>query len=169
MLRIEPRWRSIIDPLDVMQVTYIEAFLRIRSFDPARGVPFAVWLRVIAENNLRDAIRGLSRQKRPPPMTQMQPTNYEDSLLGLHNLIAANGSTPSGKLRRDETCQMIERAVSALPESYRQVVRSYDLEGRSIEEVTRKMGRSSGAIYMMRARAHQRLREMLGSESRFFG
>ena len=63
-LRIDPAWRAYLDPADVMQVTYIEAFRHIRAFDPQRADRFESWLRQMAENNLRDAIRGLSRQKR---------------------------------------------------------------------------------------------------------
>src|SRR5262245_41502910 len=52
-LQISSVWRSALEPADVMQVTYLEAFLQIRRFDPARGASFEAWLRRIAENNLR--------------------------------------------------------------------------------------------------------------------
>ena len=48
------------------------------------------------------------------------------------------------------------------------MIRLYDLEGRPIAEVAAEMGRSSGAVHMLRARAHDRLRELLGPESAFF-
>ena len=169
LLRIDPAWRSTLDPLDVMQVTYMEAFLRIRSFDPKRGVPFVAWLRAIAENNLRDAIRGLTRQKRPPPRAQLRANDHSESLVGLYNLLAAKSASPSAKIRRTELCRIVETAIAALPDRYAQVVRWYDIDGDSIEEVMQKSGRSSGAVYMLRARAHQRLRELLGTESQFFG
>lgn len=62
----------------------------------------------------------------------------------------------------------LERMLSRLPADYERVIRMYDLEGRGIEEVASELGRSSGAIYMLRARAHERLAGLLGSESRFF-
>jgi len=33
-LNISEQWRSVLDPDDVMQVTYVEAFLRIDHFTP---------------------------------------------------------------------------------------------------------------------------------------
>ena len=48
------------------------------------------------------------------------------------------------------------------------VVRLYDIEGRSGPEVATTMGRSRGAVVMLRARAHDRLAELLGSGSKFF-
>lgn len=167
-LQIGAVWQALIEPADVMQVTYLEAFLRIRSFDPARGTSFAGWLRVIAENNLRDAIRGLSRQKEPPPRARLRAINHEESLVGLYDMLATASTTPSARLRREELCGMVEQAVAALPERYAQVVRLYDLEAQPIEEVARRLGRSPGAVYMLRARAHERLSEMLGGSSEIF-
>jgi RNA polymerase sigma-70 factor (ECF subfamily) len=164
-LRINPVWRAALETADVMQVTYLEAFLRIATFDPARGTPFGAWLRRIAENNLRDAIRGLERQKQPQPRDRVYPARSEDSLIGLYNLLGADSSTPSREVRRDEAVRRLEAAIAGLPERYRQVIRLYDLEERSIEEVANRTGRSPGAVHMMRARAHDRLREQLGAAS----
>jgi hypothetical protein len=44
----------------------------------------------------------------------------------------------------------------------------YDLEDRAIDDVTKALGRTRGAVHMLRARAHERLRELLGAESIFF-
>ena len=169
MLKIDPIWQSMIEPSDVMQVTYTEAFLRISTFDPQRGTPFASWLKAIAENNLRDAVRGLSRKKQPPPRARVQPAGYEDSLVGLYNMLAAGSGTPSAKVRNQELIRAVEQAIAELPERYSQVVRLYDIEGRTIDEVMKATSRSSGAVYMLRARAHQRLAELLGSASALFG
>src|SRR5687767_13718056 len=65
--RIARAHRPIFDADDVMQITCLEAFLHIREFVPARPGSFAAWLRRLAENNLRDTVRELQRDKRPPP------------------------------------------------------------------------------------------------------
>ena len=59
-------------------------------------------------------------------------------------------------------------ALGSLPGDYEKVVRMYDLEGRPIGEVAAELGRSEGAVYMLRARAHDRLREQMGPASKFF-
>lgn len=162
-LRIGENWRAVLDPADVMQITYLEAFMQIRSFDPERGTTFRSWLQRIAENNLRDAVRGLERAKRPNPRHRLRAATHEDSLAGLFEELEATSSTPSRNLGQREACRMLEAAIAALPETYADVIRMYDLESRPIEEVAGNLGRSPGAIHMLRARAHDRLREHLGS------
>lgn len=168
-LQIGDVYRSMIDAADVMQVTYLEAFLRISAFDRARPDSFEPWLRQIAQNNLRDAIRGLERLKQPPPRNRVVAANHEDSLVGLFDLLGDGASaTPSRNVRRGEMCSYLERAIESLPERYAQVIRLYDLEGRPMAEVAEAVGKSPGAIHMMRARAHDRLREEMGAASQFF-
>ena len=66
-LQIHRRWRGLLDASDVMQVTYLEAFLAIRTFQPEGERQFVAWLRRLADHNLQDAIRALSRRKRSAP------------------------------------------------------------------------------------------------------
>lgn len=167
-LDIPTKWRGVLDAADVMQVTYLEAFLHITRCDPTRGEPFARWLARIAENNLLDAIRALGRQKRPQPERRVTPRATQESMVELVALLGATTTTPSREFAADEACQRLAAAVEVLPDSYRLAVRMYDLEGRSIEDVADALGKSPGAVHMLRARAHDRLREMLGSASEIF-
>jgi RNA polymerase sigma-70 factor (subfamily 1) len=168
--RIGQAWRSVLDEDDVMQVTYLEAFLRIRSFRPRgeAGASFQAWLAQVAENNLRDAVRGLERAKRPDPRRRVTGGVSQESYVSLVEMLGMTSTTPSRQAAGHEAADAIEAALAQLPADYRTVIRMYDLEGRDIEEVGRALKRSSGAVYMLRARAHDRLREVLGSASKFF-
>ncbi len=161
-LQVGSAWRSMLDPADVMQVTYLEAFLQVGSFDPDRGESFEAWLRKIAQNNLRDAIRGLQRKKRPQPENRVLPTPEEDSIAGLYELLGVTTTTPSRYAARAEILQHLSSALEVLPSDYAQALRLYDFEGLPIAEVADRMNRSPGAVHMLRARALDRLREMLG-------
>ena len=167
-LSIAREWRSVLEPADVMQVTYFEAFLQVSRYDPDRSEPFQAWLRRIAENNLRDAIRGLQRQKRPQPSDRIELPSDGDSSSELFELLGITTTTPSRFAARDERSGLLNAALKSLPEDYGQVVRLYDLEALPITEVAKRMGRSAGAVHMLRARAHDRLREVLGSKSAWF-
>jgi RNA polymerase sigma-70 factor (ECF subfamily) len=158
---IEPQWRSALDADDILQVTYLEAFLRIGSFVYSGRGSLLAWLRRIADNNLRDALKGLSRQKRPPPARQTNPVG-DNSTVELFELLGVTTTSPSRVLASAEMKTALAGALAALPEDYARVVRLYDLEGRSIAETAEACGRSSGAVHMLRARAHTRLRELLG-------
>lgn len=161
-----------------MQVTYLEAFLGIERFSPVRGAGpaggFPAWLTRIAENNLRDAIKGLRRSKRPPRDRQISEGQGDDSYVSLLAMLSSSpsdprsASTPSRAAVRAEAEQILETSIKSLPPDYERVVRLYDLERLEIAEVARLMEKSLGSIYMLRARALARLRGLLPSESKFF-
>ncbi|HEY3244916.1 MAG TPA: RNA polymerase sigma factor [Phycisphaerae bacterium] len=163
-LQIGARWHGLIEPGDVMQVSYIEAFLRIASFDVERADAFPAWLRRIAQNNLRDAIRALERPG--DELQRIRVTVQDESYVALFDLLTSSHSTPSAQVRDLEACDLVHAALDRLPDDYARAVRLYDLEGRPIAEVAKSLGRSAGAVHMLRLRAHDRLRELLGSASR---
>jgi RNA polymerase sigma-70 factor (ECF subfamily) len=165
-LKISPKWRGVVDADDVMQVTYLEAFLRILDFQPTGPGAFRGWLRRIAENNLRDAIKGLERQKRPQNRVDGPPG--AESYVALVDQLAGTTTTPSRRAAAHEVQEIVEAALKDLPPDYEKVLRLYELEGHPGREVAAAMGRSAGAVKMLLARARDRLRELLGSRSKFF-
>lgn len=167
-LSISPVWRAALDPADVMQVTYLEAFLRIRQLNGRTADAFVAWLTQLAKNNLRDAIKELERQKRPDPRRQVVEDPAEDSYVALLDVVGCSTRTASRDAARHEAHDLLKSALARLTDTYREVVRLYDLEGKSVAKVAAAMGRSAGAVFMLRARAHDRLRELMGSESKFF-
>ena len=163
-LSISSKWGGMLDAADVMQVTYLEAFIQIRGFDVARAEAFPQWLKRIAENNLRDAIRSLEAKKNPPPHLKLNAESG-DSSLALFDVLTSGGGTPSLIVRQDEARTRLRRALSCLPSDYARAVQYYDLDGKPVDEVARILERSTGAVFMLRQRAHDRLRVLLGSPS----
>lgn len=161
-------WQALIDADDVMQVTYIEAFLQIGALQARDAAGFLGWLRRIAQNNLRDAIKELERKKRPSPARQLHAAADDDSAAALIELLGAESATPSRQVAAGEARGMLREALDCLPPDYAKGVRLYDLENRDIGEVASALGRSPGAVHMLRARAHDHLRELLGTPTRFF-
>ncbi len=164
-LRIGARWQGRVDAADVMQVTYLEAFLRIATFDPQRADSFPAWLRRIADHNLLDAIRELEAEQDRSAPRRVAAFGTNESYVALLDVLSASGGTPSQSIRRDEAGSLLAEAIERLPADYATAVRLYDLEGRPIDEVAVAMRRSPGAVHMLRLRAHERLRELLGPES----
>lgn len=166
-LQINSRWRSVLEPNDVMQVTYFEAFEQINRFT-GTATSFPRWLKRIADNNLRDAIQYLDRAKRPPPERRVVSSETGDGVAMLYELIEEGGVSPSKQAGRREIRKVLDAEIDRLPDDYQRVIRRLFLEGKSAVEVAQEMGRTSGAIHLLRIRAVKRLGEMLGSGSRFF-
>lgn len=165
---IGPQYRSAFDLADVLQVTYLEAFLTIRRFSPNGPGSFLSWLTTIAENNVADAIRGLNRGKRPPPGRQVASSLADDSYVMLLTSMANRASTPSRHFSKQEAATILNEAIEKLPPVYRTVIRLCDLKGLPAGEAAAAMERSTPAVYMLHARAHDHLLELLGSGSGFF-
>ncbi|MDX2148789.1 MAG: RNA polymerase sigma factor [Planctomycetota bacterium] len=167
--RIGQQWRAMIAPEDVMQVTYLEAFLRIERVQAKDVAQFIAWLTKVADNNLRDAIRVLEADKRPQPNRRLASSRRQhDSSIGLLEMLAVASQTPSRVVATDEALKFLHRALDQLPPDYARVVREYDLENRPVEEVAANLQRSPGAVYMLRARAHECLQELMGNPGQFF-
>ncbi len=162
-------YRSLLDAEDVLQITYIEAMLYLDRFDDhADERAFAAWLLRIAEHNLTDAIRGLEAAKRPSPTQRVRKRTIHESYDSLIVCLGATRTTPSRIAGTCEAIEHLERAIASLPPDYAEAVRAVDIEQRPVRVVAESMGRSCGAIYMLRSRAHDALRESLGSASQLF-
>ena len=169
--RIGAHHRSSIDEDDVMQVTYLEAVTRLASFRGGGSSGFLAWLSRLAENNLVDAIRMIEAEKRPNPKKRVRPNRDSpdtDSMVALIELVGVTSSAPSDGAAHDEVKRALDAVLARMPPDYAQVILMYDLQGQPASAVAVEMGRSEGAIYMLRARAHDRLRDELPSESKFF-
>ncbi|MBK8268425.1 MAG: sigma-70 family RNA polymerase sigma factor [Planctomycetes bacterium] len=165
-LEINPKWQSVLEPSDIMQVTYFEAFLQISNFK-GDGRSFPGWLRRIAENNLRDAIQSLERDKRPQPSNRISAPENENDFAWLYDLITGGMATPSWHAMDKELRQLLEAEIDALPRDWGNVVRWVFFDGLGVVEVAAKLGKTPGAVHLMRIRAVGRLRQQLGSDSKF--
>ncbi|TWT45159.1 ECF RNA polymerase sigma factor SigW [Phycisphaerae bacterium RAS1] len=165
--RISPVWQNVLDVDDILQVTFMEAFLRIGQFVPGKDSSFVAWLTRIAENNLKDAVKELSRVKRPPPDRRVGDAAGNDSFASFLDQLAQTSATPSRVVRWQEARGVLEQALGRLPSDYETVIRGYDLEQKTAAELAAQLQRSEGAVFMLRARAHDRLRDLLNEQQLF--
>ena len=162
-LSIQPLWKRSLDVEDILQVSYLEAFLRIGSLRDPTPTGFRAWMRRLTENNLRDAIRALERDKRPEARRRLTHGAQGESARTLLLAMAGDHPTAGSVAASHEQIRGMLRAVSQLPASYRQVIEQVDLAERSVADVSQEMNRSPGAVHLLRSRAHDRLRELLGA------
>jgi len=161
-------YRSAFDEEDVLQVTYLEAVLRLHQFRGSTIEAFLAWLTSVAHNNLRDAIKGLECDKRPAPRRRLANPLDEDGYSTVMDKLPASEPTPSRWAGRAEAKALIEAGLGRLPRDYERAIRLYDLDGQTIKDVAATMGRSPGAVHMLRQRGYDLLAELLGPAGNFF-
>jgi RNA polymerase sigma factor (sigma-70 family) len=162
---IPGRWADQINMDDLLQQTYLDAFLSIRRFSESTRDAFVAWLCTIAKRNLLDAVRALEADKRGGSRRTVSLDAADDRLEPLLDQVTAVSLTPSRFAARNEAVARLREAVAALPAPHRDVVVFYDLDGQSMPDVAARIGRTVGTAYMLRARALGWLAEMLGGTS----
>ena len=163
---ISPQLRALLSTDDVMQQAYTDAFLSIQDFTYAGSESFTRWLTTLARRNGVDAIRALRAAKRGGRHERVQ--THEESVASLLDIVTGVSATPSRFVAGNEARSALEAAIHQLPDVYAKVVRRLDLEGADVSDVASELNRSQGAVYMLRARAHDRLKGILGSASQFW-
>lgn len=166
--QIPAKWRSVLSEDDVLQQTFTDAFLDIANFNPNGEGSLGAWLCRLARCNLYDALRMLEARKRGGGRKRVELDRSGTSMLDLLYTLTWSGNSPSGCAAGKEVESLLAEAMKQLPPNYQTVVRLFDLEGVEVEEIARQLQRSPGAVYMLRIRAHDRLRALLGASGAFF-
>jgi RNA polymerase sigma factor (sigma-70 family) len=123
---ISRQWRSYLDVEDVIQVSITEVYLRIGQFVGERFEGFQAWFNLIAQNNLRTAIRGLKSAKRPQPSKRIHSFDYaQTSHADVLAAICVATKTPSQRVAEEEARMLLDDALARLPASYATAIRRY--------------------------------------------
>jgi RNA polymerase sigma-70 factor (ECF subfamily) len=165
-LRLDPRLWARVDPSDVLQETLAEADQKLADYARRRPLPFYPWLRRLAWERLVQVHRRHVRARKRS-VTQEEnrgPALPDESALELADRLAARGSSPSTRLRRDELCGQLRRALAQLEDADREVLALRYLEDLSTKEVAAVLGVTEAAVKMRQLRALRRLRDLLGDD-----
>ncbi|MCG8407808.1 MAG: RNA polymerase sigma factor [Phycisphaerales bacterium] len=171
--RLRPRMpadlRSTLDVDDLLQEIYSDIFRNIERFEPRGEDSFDRWVATIALRRLRAEIRRHRAAKRGGRCTPVRHagTVADESTVTLLNLIEASDRSPSRTAAGSEAVAAVEAAMGLLPENYRAAVRLVYLEGSTVAEAARALGRSERAIHNLCHKAKEKLRNMLGPQSRY--
>lgn len=166
--RIPARLQSEVDAEDIVQSALVPAYREIGRFEYRGPGSFQRWLATIALRKLRDAIR-LRRAARRGGGERFVGAGaaVDESMIALLDGVSARGRSPSRSLARHEAIEAIRQAMDALPEDYRRALWLVSIEAHSVSEAAAAMGRTERAIHNLCHKARERLRELLGSFSRF--
>jgi RNA polymerase sigma-70 factor (ECF subfamily) len=159
-IQVDPGPRHRIDPSDIVQQTLLEAHAKADQFQGDESA-LAAWLRQALVNNLRDAWRALRRDKRDLRREQALPEAVEQSSARLEGMLAAPPSSPSQRAVRNEDLLRLADALTRLPEAQREAIVLHHLQGCTLSETARSIGKTDAAVAGLLHRGLRKLREIM--------
>lgn len=166
--RMDPRMYGRVAPEDVLQEAFIDAEKRLDSFDAENFSGF-IWLRLIVGQTLINIHRrNLLSQKRDAGRERAQ-LQHQSSVSGaqLAFQIAANHTSPSEAIIRNEQVGMLGESLESISEADREILTLRHFEGLSNKEIAELLGINPKNASVRYMRALKRLRVCLEANKDF--
>jgi RNA polymerase sigma-70 factor (ECF subfamily) len=145
--------RDTEESRDAAQEAFARAYAALDTYDPAQ--PFAPWLLRIARNHCLDVLR---RRLPEAQRLELDADPDEGAPRELADPAAARGDDV---IERRELAITLERAVSALPPNYREVVHLFHVEHLSYKEIAATLDVPIGTVMTWLHRARSKLKDAL--------
>jgi RNA polymerase sigma-70 factor (ECF subfamily) len=164
--RLDQRLQGRIDPSDVLQDAYIEAWQDLGMYLRQPAMPFFLWLRGIAGNKLREIHRHhLGTQMRDP---RREVSIYDGALPETTTTAIAAGllgdlTRASEEAIRLEIKYRLQDALNTMDPLDREVLALRHFEQLSPAETAQVLGIKEKAAGMRYVRALRRLKEILST------
>jgi RNA polymerase sigma-70 factor (ECF subfamily) len=160
-LHLDHRLRGKLDPSDVVQQTLLQAHQALGDFRGRGEAERRAWLRQILARNLAHAVRDLGRAKRDVSRERSLEAALDASSARLEAWLAAEQSSPSQQVARNEQLLLLAEALADLPEAQRDAVELHYWQGRSLAEIGQELGRTPAAVAGLLHRGLKQLRGRL--------
>lgn len=145
------------DAQDAAQEAFIKLYRNLPSF---RGESkFSVWLYRLTNNVCIDMLR-----KKGVPTVSLSADGDGGGALDIPD----GRFSPENELEKKQLRQAVERALSSLPEPYRQALVLRETAGRSYEEIAQILEIDLGTVKSRIFRARRRLCAILSEDGNFF-
>ncbi|MDB5392224.1 MAG: polymerase sigma-70 factor, Planctomycetaceae-specific subfamily 1 [Planctomycetaceae bacterium] len=167
-LRMDRALSQRIDASDIVQDVLLEASQRLVDYIKDARMPFHLWLRQLAKDQLIDTHRR-HRVAQRRSLDREQPlvrhANADHSSLDLAAQLQDQELTPAAAALRKEFQQRFYQALAELEEDDRELILMRHVEQLSNSDVAQSLGLSQPAAGMRHLRALRRLREILGDST----
>src|SRR5262245_28540477 len=151
--------RGQLGSSDLVQQTLLKAHRKRDQFRGHSEAEYRAWLRAILARLLADAARRCGPGQ--PGRVQSLERALNESSRRLERWLAADESSPSQGLMRQERLLELAEALGRLPEDQRTALELRYLQGLSVAETCRRMGRGTPSVANLLCRGLKALRERL--------
>ena len=142
---------------DLMQETFLNALKAIKNF---RGeADLKTWLFRIAINESRNRFRWWKRRKRESTISLDATIGTGETTLG--ETFSSSEKSPEENVLQREREAKLRRALSELPDIFRETIVLCDIEGLSYEEIASVLQINIGTVKSRIARGREELRKKL--------
>jgi RNA polymerase sigma-70 factor (ECF subfamily) len=160
-LQLPEQFRARLDASDVVQQTLLEAYRKRTQFRGQSEAEMASWLRRMLIHNLADVLRDAGRAKRDVALERSLEAALNESSARLQDCLASPQSSPSEQAIRNEELFQLAEALIQLPDLQREAVVLHHLQGYTLAETARQLGKSEAAVAGLLHRGLKRLQELL--------
>jgi RNA polymerase sigma-70 factor, ECF subfamily len=160
--RIEPKLRRKIDAPDVVQDTFVAAYIARKSM-PKSDDPDDIrrWLVTILKNKLTDIRRKFYGQKRDLLQENSVEIEMNQSAQGIEAMVAAVQTSPSGAAIRREHLMELAKAIRSLENDQREVIVEKYINNRTLAEISQDLGKTEKSVAGLLYRGMLSLKELL--------
>lgn len=169
--RALPNWLAEqMDAEDILQDVHVNVFRHTSEFRGTSLQSFQAWLRSIADNQLRDKLRGATRKKRQGDRRRVRYAERpgHSSLIEFVQLLSADGRNPRSEVAAHEAVHAVQVGIAHLPEDQRRAIELRYVEGKSVPETAEAMHKTPGAIRGLLHRAKIQLKDTLGRSTQWY-
>lgn len=160
--------RRTIEPQDVLQDVYFEVFRSMTAFKADTPGMALRWMLRIARNRVVDLVRlNRSAKRGGGRLADLAGDDTEAGVMQILQELSVYERTPSRSAAAHELLSAVQQCMNRLPHDYREVLRFRFLEGMEVEEIARKMNRTTPAVAMLCTRGLKALRMELKSYSAY--
>src|SRR5262245_32576854 len=163
-LQLDPHLRGLLDPSDLVQQTLLKAHQNWDQHRGATDAQRAAWLRAILAHELADAVRKVDRRGEDRRLSL--EAALEGSSVRLERWLQSDSTSPSGRAARQEQFLRLAEALARLPEDQRMALELHHLQGLPVQEVGRRIGRTTAAVAGLLRLGLASLREQLTEDDR---
>lgn len=155
-LRLGPALEARVEPMDVLQETYLQAHKSFAQFQPSGSGSFAGWLFGIADNRLRDLAEHFGAEKR----RALREARRGSAVL---QRLEAQAAGPGTECAQREAQRRLLEAVNDLAEGEREAVLLRFFHQLTFAEIAARLGISEAGARRSVVRASARLGRHLRS------
>jgi RNA polymerase sigma-70 factor, ECF subfamily len=160
-LRANRQLQPKYDDSDLVQETLVLVQQNLLQFRGTTEADLTAWLRRIMASVIGKFMRHYSTQRRDVSLERQLEDEFSQSSRIVGQVMIASDTSPSEKSVKRERAVILSQAIAQLPADYREALILHRLEGLTMTEAAKRMGRSVDSIQKLLARGLLEMRRLL--------